>query len=151
MRKVYRDPYAQPMPGRLKSLVRLGWFFCDFAVDAVIKIWPRHELRLYDRFVDDYLIDPRRHRLNLPHWLLRAVLSPIRRPDLTILVVGDPERIVARKAEQTVDEATRQIGVLMDMGRRRPRTYLLSTDCSMEETRKNLTDLLSLHGPLQIS
>lgn len=143
------DPYAAPMPGRLKSLIRFGWFFADFAIDGIVKMRPTSELRLYDRFVEDYLIDPRRHRLNLPAWFLKAALKPIPRPDLNILLVGNAERIAARKGEQTADEARRQITLLEAMARQTPRSHLLNTDCPTDETRQRLRLILAEHGPVE--
>ncbi len=135
-------PYDLPMPGRFVSFVRLTAFALDYAIDGALRNFGRPRLFLYDRCVDDLLIDPRRYRLNLPQWFLRMMLAPVRRPDVMFLLIGDPVHIASRKSEQTIDEVRRQIGILHDMASRNSRALLLSTDCTMEDTRAALLALL---------
>lgn len=144
--EVPQDPYAAPLPGRLWSLVRLGWFCADYALGALAR--PQAGLVLFDRHVDDLWIDPRRHRLNLPPAVIRAALSPLPRADLTILLAGEAGTVSRRKGEQTVDDVRRQMALLHGLAKGRRDCALLETDTPPDVTRAALRQILAQHfGP----
>lgn len=91
------------------SLLRAA-YWCAYALATRVSLrWAktRSTLILNDRHFNDVLVDPVRYRYGGPRWTLQIAswLSP--KPDLVILLTGDPEVIQARKKELSVPETAR--------------------------------------------
>jgi len=69
----------------------------------------RNDLVLFDRFILDLLVDPRRYRMNRVRWWMRALLKLSPRVDLGVIIVAPPDVIQERKQEVTREETERQI------------------------------------------
>lgn len=64
---------------------------------------------LFDRYIHDLLVDPRRYRMNRLRWWMRVLLALAPKPDLTVVVSAPAEMIQARKQEVPPAETVRQI------------------------------------------
>lgn len=69
----------------------------------------RHRLALFDRFIHDLLIDPKRYRMGQLRWWMRAMIALAPRPDLLVVISAPAEVIHARKQEVPFAETERQI------------------------------------------
>jgi thymidylate kinase len=67
----------------------------------------RSQLILNDRHFSDILVDAVRYRFGGPRWALKLVWYLTPRPDLLILLDGDPAVLQARKRELSVAETAR--------------------------------------------
>jgi len=93
------------------SLAKAAYWIVDYALGYYVTIRPalaRSTLVLYDRYLVDALIDPRRYRYGGPRWLLRLAWRLVPKPDLVVLLDAPTEVLRARKQEVSVGETERQ-------------------------------------------
>jgi thymidylate kinase len=93
------------------SLAKAAYWILDYALGYYLTIRPalaRSTLVLYDRYLVDALIDPRRYRYGGPRWLLRLAWRLVPKPDLVVLLDAPTEVLRARKQEVSVGETERQ-------------------------------------------
>ncbi len=105
------QPHAHaPYPPTL-SVVKVGYLFGDYLLGWWLRI--RRFQRaggsvILERGWWDLLVDQRRYRLAVPPRLIRILGALLPRPDLTVVLEGDPELLRSRKAELTLEELARQ-------------------------------------------
>ena len=95
-------PHSRPPRSLVGSLAKAVYWVLDYTLGYYLKIRPalvRSTLVLFDRYLVDALIDPRRYRYGGPRWVLHLVWSLIPKPDLVILLDAPPEVLRARKQE----------------------------------------------------
>jgi hypothetical protein len=85
-----------------------------------------------ERGYHDVVVDPRRYRLNVPPSLARMLGRILPRPDLTILLVGEPSLLHARKQELLPMEIARQQGAWSSIGSSLGRIAVVDADGSVE-------------------
>ena len=97
--KIVKYPHNQTPRSNILSFFKIiqwlliyrFYFFCKF-------FYPK-QVHLFDRYADDLLIDPIRYRFKLNINLSKFLLSFFPRPDLWIILSGDPKEIWRRKKE----------------------------------------------------
>jgi thymidylate kinase len=107
------SPHDQTARSRLGSVAKSLYWLFDFSVGYWARIRPalvRSTLVVYDRYLPDALVDPRRYRFRGPSWLLRAVCRLVPAPDLLVLLDASVATLRARKQEVAVGETQRQQG-----------------------------------------
>ena len=94
------DPHQKKPYGRMLSLMK----FLYFNLDYILGYWfsvklglGRNQLVVFDRYYYDYLLDQYRYRLKLSERIIRGFSHLIPKPDITFLLVGDPEVLYQRK------------------------------------------------------
>lgn len=104
-------PHGEPARSVPASLAKAAYWF----LDATAGYWFRIRLQLvrstlvvFDRYVDDLVVDPKRYRFGAPAWVAAALRRATPRPDVTIVLDAPAEVLQARKAEVTLEEAERQ-------------------------------------------
>lgn len=114
--EVCTDPHASKPSGLVGSIARLTYYWLDYTYGYFRKVFLdkafKTHIWLFDRYYYDYLLDQRRARLNIPEWIIRLYGIFVPRPDLTLCLGGDPEKIYARKPETSLEEVKRQTEVL---------------------------------------
>ncbi len=107
-----RDPHNKSSRGLALSLLKLALWWADFTLLGYVRdIYPnlrRGALVLFDRYYQDLLVDPRRHRYGGPLWVARFAGRFFPRPQLTILLDAPPEVLHSRKQEVSFEETSRQ-------------------------------------------
>jgi thymidylate kinase len=92
---------------RLSSVLRYGYYLLDYVIGQIV-IWFHYSLRgkvvLYDRYVYDFLVDPKRSNLNLPQWVRQVGAWFVADPHLNVFLYANPETILGRKKELTKEE-----------------------------------------------
>lgn len=68
-----------------------------------------HRLSLFDRYIHDLLVDPRRYRMSHLRWWMRLMLKAAPAPDLLVVVSAPADVIQARKQEVSCEETVRQV------------------------------------------
>lgn len=105
------DPHGQPARSLPVSIAKALWWLFDYTAGYYVKVWPAlvgSRLVLYDRYMVDVLVDPKRYRYGGPSWLPRLIWRVVPKPDL-VIVLDAPARVLrARKQEITLDETERQ-------------------------------------------
>jgi hypothetical protein len=89
---------------------------------------------VFDRYAYDMFLDGRRLRIALPGWMIKTAMFFIPRPDRVICLGGDPEVLVERKKELSVDEVRRQVMALGKWATDNPNAVYISTTKPIDET-----------------
>ena len=102
-----QDPRGKNPRNLLLSLVFLSYHYLCYLHGYFFILKPQinqKRLIIADRYTYDIYLDPKRFRLNLPKWILRAFVKILPQPDITIALTASPETIISRKPELSVDE-----------------------------------------------
>jgi len=141
------NPHASRPSGFLGSLLRLCYYSLDYTLGYWLTIWPsmvkKPCLYIFDRYYYDYLIDPRRARIELPGWLLRLFLFFIPRPDLTLCLGADPHVIRSRKPELPLNEVQRQISELKTFCQKAKDTVWIDTGTTINNSVDNSLEAIT--------
>ena len=130
------QPHAKPPYGSVLSLARLFYFWLDFVVGHWLKVRPllaKGGLVTFDRYYHDFLIDPRRYRLKLPAWLLRATLRLVPQPELVFVLDAPAEVLHARKQELPQTEISAQLEALRRLSNGNPPARIINVDRPLSE------------------
>jgi thymidylate kinase len=118
----------------------------DYTIGYWLKIHPKivkqGTVVIFDRYVYDMALDPRRFRINLSERLIRWFVALAPKPDLILCLYAAPEVIMARKQELPMEEVRRQIGSLQAFAWREPRAMLICTEGRVIELREKVLQLL---------
>ena len=110
------NPHEKEPSKLLVSLIRWAYYMIDYTIGYYLKVFPTKAIRscvwIFDRYYYDYLIDPKRGRVNLPQWILKLGQLIIPEPDIIICLGADAETIHNRKPELTLKEVERQVNAL---------------------------------------
>lgn len=104
------------------------------------KVKRRNPLVLFDRFIHDLLVDPRRYRMGRARWWMWALLKLAPRPDLVVIITAPPEVIQTRKQEVPPEETTRQVAAYRQTARLFPRALEVDNTGAPEITARRITD-----------
>lgn len=110
------EPHSKKTYGKIKSFAK----FMFFNVDYVLGYWLKVRLQLskghmvvFDRYYYDYYLDKIRYRLSISDKTLDFFRVLIPKPDVTFLLIGNPEVLYERKKEISVEEIEEQINRLL--------------------------------------
>lgn len=109
--RVVSTPHSRPPRSVLGSLAKAAYWMLDYSLGHYIKTRPalaRSTLVIFDRYLLDAVVDPRRYRYAGPRWVLRLIWWLVPKPDLVILLDAPPDVLRARKQEVSSWETERQ-------------------------------------------
>lgn len=129
-------PHARAPFGRTASLALLAYYWADFVLGELVFTHRRirSALIVCERGWWDLVVDPRRYRLDVPPWLVRALGSVLRKPDLAVVLSAPAETLLARKAEIDRSELMRQADAWRSALPSRAPTMQVDTSVGMEAT-----------------
>lgn len=107
------DPHGEPPRGWLASTAKLAFFLLDYWIGWATRIQPakaRSSLVVFDRYFHDMLADPVRYRLPPGFPLVRWVAPLIPQPDVWIVLEAEPQVLVSRKGEISLEAASQLTG-----------------------------------------
>ncbi|MGH2533355.1 MAG: dTMP kinase [Thermomicrobiales bacterium] len=105
------DPHGLPPRSWPASIAKTLYWLFDYTVGYHLILRPalvRSTFVLFDRYLLDALVDPKRYRFAAPSWWLRLVWAIVPKPDLVILLDAPPEVLQNRKREVPFAESARQ-------------------------------------------
>jgi thymidylate kinase len=105
------DPHGRTPRSLIVSLAKLVYWAVDYIAGYHLAVRPalaRSTLVLFDRYLVDALVDPRRYRYGGPRWALQALWWAIPQPDLVVLLDAPPHVLRGRKQEVPPEEIDRQ-------------------------------------------
>lgn len=105
------EPHSRPPRALLGSLAKAVFWLLDYTLGYYATVRPelvRSTLVLFDRYLLDVLVDPKRYRYGGPRWLARALWRVVPKPDLVILLDAPVPILRARKLEVSPEETARQ-------------------------------------------
>ena len=124
---VTTEPHALPPYGAFLTFLKILLMLFEFNL-GVRRLRQVRRLVLFDRFIHDLLIDPRRYRMEKVRWWMRALLKLAPRPDLAVIVTAPPDVIQARKQEVTPEETARQVFAYQAAARLFPTAILVENE-----------------------
>ncbi len=140
------EPHGSTPSGIVGSCFRLTYLSLDYILGYWLlirrKIAFRPAIVLFDRYVYDMTIDPRRFRIGVPGWVARGFTRWVPKPDLILCLVGKPEVLAARKGELPVAETRRQVEALQAFAANERRAVVISTETTIEETRDRVLEAI---------
>jgi thymidylate kinase len=139
------DPHKSPPSNRLVSLARLLYYTVDFILGYWLRFYPakaRTTLIVIERYFYDFLVDPRRYRLQLPEWLPRLLLPLIPKPDLIFVLTAPLDVLAERKQELPMDELAYQCRVYEELAELVPRVHLVDASRPLDEVLSHMTDVV---------
>ncbi|MGO9515806.1 MAG: hypothetical protein ACLPND_02055 [Candidatus Korobacteraceae bacterium] len=130
------NPHARPPRGPLVSILKLLYWLVDCWYGYMFIIRAARggsRLVLFDRYLPDILIDPKRYRLPKPSLrFARLVVSLAPRPDLCVLLDVPSEIVQQRKAEVSPEESQRQRLAYREMFRSLPNAFVVDAAAPVE-------------------
>jgi thymidylate kinase len=122
------SPHSRSPRSFIGSMAKAAAWALDYTIGYEIRVRPalaRSTLVLFDRYMVDALVDPRRYRYGGPRWVLRLVWSIVPKPDLVILLDAPPEVLRARKQEVSFPETERQRHAYRELVQTLPNGYIV--------------------------
>ena len=107
----FTEPHRANQVGMLSSLVRMLYYWLDYIIgwQKIKKECVNGNIILYDRYIYDFYVDPRRSRIKLPDRIRMLFVKCTPHPDLVFALTAKPSTILDRKAELSEEEILRQI------------------------------------------
>ena len=130
------DPHGRPPRGLLASLAKLGVWWADCVVGYLIVVRPalrRRALVVFDRYVDDLVVDPRRYRYGAPLSLARLVARWTPRPHVFVVLDAPQAVLRERKREVEPEETTRQREAYRSLAGARGNAVLVDASRSLDQ------------------
>ncbi len=117
--------------GLLKSVTRLMLLIADLQLGYWLKVRPmlaRGHLVAFDRYYQDYFVDPRLRGISLPSSVLQACARLVPQGHRHVYLMASAEVIETRKKELSREEATQQIARYRDIAAADPLALIIETD-----------------------
>ncbi|MEY4385947.1 MAG: hypothetical protein RLY20_1230 [Verrucomicrobiota bacterium] len=130
------DPHAQPPRGWIASQLALGYHWAEYFTGHLIqfmRVLFRCGMVLIERGHHDFVVDPRRYRLQPPCWCMRLLFRCLPKSDLVFLLDAPAEVLQARKPEVTPAECQRQREAYRALVSRMPNARIIDCTKPIEE------------------
>ena len=110
--KDFTNPHRGKKTSIISSIFRISYYILDYIVGGAIFI--RKDVQfgkytIFDRYVYDFIVDPKRSKINLPYSVRKFFCRLAPKPQITFVLSTDSHTIYKRKQELTVDEIERQL------------------------------------------
>lgn len=136
---VVDDPHNVKTSGPLGSLFRLLYYLADYTIGYLMKVaFTKDTLWLFDRYYFDFILDPRRFRINIPMRIMKFCEIFIPKADLIISLGSSPEIIFNRKPETSLEEVTRQTEYLRNLVEKKRNAVWVDTGVPIDESVENI-------------
>lgn len=140
------NPHGSSTSGFLSSLLRWSYYMLDYTFGFYLKVWPKKAIHscvwIFDRYYYDYLIDPKRGRIKLPHLILKFGQFIIPEPDIILCLGADAETIHKRKPELPLEEVKRQVAELKRFSNSNKRAVWIDTGKSIDESSNDALEAI---------
>lgn len=123
----FSSPHRAKPAGTVSSSLRIFYYWLDYVMGywcGIRRRCAREYIYLFDRYFYDFVVDPRRSRLDLPRWMRMLFLRMTPQPDIVFFLDCDAETVYARKQELTLDEIARQLDVYRHLASSNPRRFV---------------------------
>lgn len=120
----FTNPHRNPPANPISSFVRMTYYWLDYLIGCSIclrKDVQFDKFSIFDRYIYDFIVDPKRSRINLPLWLRKLYTRLVAQPHFVFILLCDAQTIYRRKQELTLEEIDRQLKVfngLAESGKR---------------------------------
>ena len=105
---VTTNPHEGRQYGPALIFAKLSLMLFEFHM-GLPRLRQSHRLVLFDRYIHDILVDPRRYRMERLRGWMRWMLKAAPKPDLLVIISAPADMIQARKQEVPPEETARQV------------------------------------------
>ena len=110
--KEFTKPHRGKKTNTVSSLIRIIYYTVDYILGGFVNI--RKDVQfdkftVFDRYAYDFLVDPKRSKINLPFQIRRFFCRIVPQPQITFVLNADPTVVFSRKQELTLNEIKRQM------------------------------------------
>lgn len=140
---VCTDPHALPPRNAFFSIAKLtSWVFL-YHIKYNFHGHKNSTLLVWDRYIYDVLVDPRRYRVALPKWLLSIFVTLAPRNDLVVILDVPVEVAYARKQEVALEDLIGIRANYLKLAKNLPNAKVISTAGEPEEAVEEILELFS--------
>ena len=92
------NPHKQIKRGKIFSLLKILYWLVNYQIFKILN-YNSKKIYIFDRYIYDVVIDPLRYRFSLPKIMITKIVKFAIKPDLIILLTGNPKKIYYRTKE----------------------------------------------------
>ena len=92
------NPHKNTKRSKVISLLKIIYWIFNFQIFKIVN-YNSKKIFLFDRYLFDLIIDPKRYRFSLSDKTVKFIIKPLLKPDLVVLLTGNPKKIYLRKKE----------------------------------------------------
>lgn len=134
--KDFTNPHRAKTAGKISSLLRMTYYWFDYILG--VPYFLRKEVQyghytIFDRYIYDFLIDPKRSRINLPYSLRKLYSKFVIEPQIVFVLYADTDVIYKRKQELTKEEIERQLLEFKKLEKEGERFVFINANRSVNE------------------
>ena len=140
------QPHLTPPRGLVMSLLKSAFWLGEYVAGYRMKVAPElasGRLVLFDRYLVDALIDPRRYRYGAPRWVLRLVWRLVPKPDLFVFLDAPVDVLRSRKQEVAPEAMQRLRAAYRSFAAKDPRWHIVDVSENVDQALTNVITLLS--------
>ena len=107
----FTNPHRSKPANPLSSLIRISYYTLDYIIGwqkCVRNDVHYDRYSVFDRYSYDFIVDPRRTKLNLPESIRTFFVKLTPQPGIVFVLNAKPETVYARKQELPLEEIERQ-------------------------------------------
>lgn len=132
----YERPHRAAPSGWWMTAVRASYYWLDYVLGygfCTLPLRRRNTLIVFDRWIDDWFVDPARYRMQANHPVVRLLARFTPAADVTLVTTAPLETVRARKQELEPEESGRQLAAYEALAAKRPDAFIVRTGDSIEE------------------
>lgn len=110
--KNFTEPHRAKPAGFISSLIRMIYYWIDYVIGVPLILRKNAQfdkITIFDRYIYDFLVDPYRTRIKLPHWIRKIFSQLVKQPRIVFVLDANADTIYARKQELSKEEIERQL------------------------------------------
>lgn len=137
-----QNPHSVNLDNKFKSLIRFVFYQLDFILGWQFKVKKnliQKKLVIFDRYYFDYYADMLRYRYSLSCEFAEKLTWMIPKPNLVIVLEGQPEVFFSRKQELTIEEIRKQLIAFNIIKKYCNNVSYIQADCPLEEVIYSVT------------
>ena len=107
----FTNPHRSKPANPLSSLIRISYYTLDYIIGwqkCVRNDVHYDRYSVFDRYSYDFIVDPRRTKLNLPESIRTFFVKLTPQPGIVFVLNAKPETVYVRKQELPLEEIERQ-------------------------------------------
>lgn len=108
----FTKPHRAKPAGKLSSFIRMTYYWVDYLIGMPYLF--RKEVKaerytIFDRYIFDFVVDPKRARISLPYWMRKMFARMVIQPQIVFVLNTEADVIYKRKQELELNEIKRQL------------------------------------------
>ena len=139
----FTEPHRAKQAGTFSSLARMTYYWLDYIIGwpAMQKECVNGRIILYDRYIYDFYVDPRRSRIKLWDKVRLFFVKCTPHPDMVYVLIADASTIYRRKAELEPEEIERQVREYKDLSSKFGNLRLVNAEQARDDIVKEICQL----------